>query len=139
VAIKRQKNILNPLLPMNNKKLINIFIICKYTYKMSEKCYYCGEYSFYKCAFCDKMLCDDTACSRNNQTEGFPVSGCPCYINFNELICKDCIRANGTPGIILHTENGDHYVSTEVISDEFYGICIISALLIGFIIGYSYK
>jgi hypothetical protein len=100
------------------------------------------------------MLCYDTACSRNNQTEGFPVSGCPCYISFDELICKDCIRVNGTPGIILHTENGDHYVSaevnsdkengdhrvsTEVNSDKWYGICIVSALLIGFITGYVYK
>ena len=121
---------------------------------MSEKCYYCREYLGKKCAFCDKFLCDDTACRQNNQTEGFPVVGCPCYISFNELICKDCIRANGTPGIILQTEKGDHYVltevnsdkengdhsvSTEVNSDKLYGICIVSALLIGFIIGYVYK
>jgi hypothetical protein len=130
---------------------------------MSEKCYYCGEYTKDKCAICDKLLCDDYdydySCGQNNQTEGNRVSwcdayGCPFYLMYKELICKDCIRANGKPGIILHTEKGDHYVSTEVNSDKengdhrvstevnsdkLYGICIVSALLIGFITGYVYK
>jgi hypothetical protein len=84
----------------------------KYTYKMSNNCYYCKNSDAYKCAFCRKFLCypETSYCSRINQTNGHSVLQCMCGIGSNELICKDCIRINGKPGIILHTVNGDHYV-----------------------------